>query len=385
MNLIKINLNSEHVPRILILLFAVVAGLGLGFGPGLAMDQYRKEPPRNRSSTGVEKETTLNITNITHTINVTNISNIANITNFTNSTSTIIEIDVNITSNKRNTTNSTNDDILEMIDLSASPSLASVTPIVLDSFSPTIHHSSLPISSFSPSLSPTTSANESNKPSFTSQMPSIQSSLFVPSLSPSLSVSEAPSAFDSLLHSQSPSLHLSHDSTNSTNSIVTNIPSHTPQSETISVAPTIKSSKIQINKEAPITTNMPSIELSTSPTTSFSPSRAPKTRNEIEMILTSVSSLDALNAEGTYQNKAFSWLLETFSFPSETDDYQIKQKYILASLYFATGGENWTHKYNFLSPDMHECTWKGSETGLLSGVQLCNDDLQITKLSLGTS
>ena len=81
----------------------------------------------------------------------------------------------------------------------------------------------------------------------------------------------------------------------------------------------------------------------------------------------------------------FFWLLETFVFPSDTDDYQVWQKHILISLYFATGEENWNHKYDFISPDMHKCTRKGSETGLLSGKQLCNDDLQITKLSQGTS
>ena len=34
--------------------------------------------------------------------------------------------------------------------------------------------------------------------------------------------------------------------------------------------------------------------------------------------------------------------------PSDTDDYQVQQKQILISLYFAIGEENWNHKYDFI-------------------------------------
>ena len=48
------------------------------------------------------------------------------------------------------------------------------------------------------------------------------------------------------------------------------------------------------------------------------------------------------------KNQTFSWLLETFVVPSDTDDYQVQQKQILISLYFAIGEENWNHKYDFI-------------------------------------
>ena len=126
--------------------------------------------------------------------------------------------------------------------------------------------------------------------------------------------------------------------------------------------------------------NLTSISNFTNP--SQSTSSPPLSRLELERILASVSNLDDLNDSTSYQHRALNWMVSV-NITSNVEEYLIKQKYILAALFFATDGDSWTHSYNFLSMEKNECEWKGSPTGILEGVQECDDNLRVTKLSLG--
>ena len=64
-------------------------------------------------------------------------------------------------------------------------------------------------------------------------------------------------------------------------------------------------------------------------------------------------------------------------------DVQYSERYIMAVLFFAFGGTEWTHQYNFLSGD-HICTWFQEFTlqdgsSVLYGIHRCregdNDEL----------
>ena len=62
----------------------------------------------------------------------------------------------------------------------------------------------------------------------------------------------------------------------------------------------------------------------------------------------------------------------------ESPRHFIKIRYLLALVYFHTGGPDWMRNVNFLS-DAHHCNW---DMGLL----LCDEDnLFVSRLLLGTS
>jgi hypothetical protein len=76
----------------------------------------------------------------------------------------------------------------------------------------------------------------------------------------------------------------------------------------------------------------------------------------------------------TPQYKALDWLankdLAEVSMVKQGDD-RVIQRYVLAVLYFSTGGPDWEYSLNFLHPE-HECDWKGTdELGNEKGVLEC--------------
>jgi len=61
---------------------------------------------------------------------------------------------------------------------------------------------------------------------------------------------------------------------------------------------------------------------------------------------------------------------------------KLVQRYALATIYYATRGELWSRKLNFMSPD-DECDWNESEgQGVFMGAGLCKDGKFITTLAL---
>mmetsp|Transcript_19040 Transcript_19040/g.27535 ORF Transcript_19040/g.27535 Transcript_19040/m.27535 type:complete len:468 (+) Transcript_19040:110-1513(+) len=89
----------------------------------------------------------------------------------------------------------------------------------------------------------------------------------------------------------------------------------------------------------------------------------------------------------TPQYKALYWLAfqdeRRMVLPSTSRDIQkLSQRYILALLYFATGGENWTHVYQFLS-GLDECEWNGNnDEEYVGGVGSCNGDGLVQTVAL---
>ena len=83
------------------------------------------------------------------------------------------------------------------------------------------------------------------------------------------------------------------------------------------------------------------------------------------------SSRDAITRNDTSaQSLAFDWILHDPLLQNYTMDYRIVQRFVLATLFYATGGANkklddetgeslagWFHDENWLSYDEHECNW----------------------------
>lgn len=131
----------------------------------------------------------------------------------------------------------------------------------------------------------------------------------------------------------------------------------------------------------------PQIQASNAPTSSFKKSETPTqvlTLNNLKDILLPVSSRQKMDEEGSPQYRAIHWLMESKFKPTiDPNDgyYSIIQRYVLAVLYFSTDGDNWMSKYNFLS-DHQLCSWNESQEGIINGVNECDENLFITKLSL---
>ena len=90
----------------------------------------------------------------------------------------------------------------------------------------------------------------------------------------------------------------------------------------------------------------------------------PLSTNEYLMSVLPEHSLYAISEEPeSPQALAFEWLLnDTDSLGNTTDasilvDRRIHQRYALATLYYATGGDHWFHNDHWLNHTTHECTW----------------------------
>ncbi|CAB9499029.1 LRR receptor-like serine threonine-protein kinase [Seminavis robusta] len=88
------------------------------------------------------------------------------------------------------------------------------------------------------------------------------------------------------------------------------------------------------------------------------PSQAPTLYSDYWLSLFPTTTVTAiLNSLDSPQSKAYDWLLEDIeSLPFLSHD-RIKQKFALAVLYFATGGENWLTSTSWLNHTVHECDW----------------------------
>ncbi|CAB9529979.1 Leucine Rich Repeat [Seminavis robusta] len=97
--------------------------------------------------------------------------------------------------------------------------------------------------------------------------------------------------------------------------------------------------------------------IQSSPTTS--PSAAPSlSLEETIKALFEQDTLHALQDPESPQSRAFEWLLEDAqNIPSYTTDHRIKQKFALATLYYATNGHNWVRNDKWLNHSVNECLW----------------------------
>ena len=80
----------------------------------------------------------------------------------------------------------------------------------------------------------------------------------------------------------------------------------------------------------------------------------------IELYLLSLMpnvTLDSMKNILSPQARAFQWLLNDTAVNQVMPEARIKQRYSLVTLYFATGGDDWVVKDNWLSHQVHECEW----------------------------
>jgi len=96
------------------------------------------------------------------------------------------------------------------------------------------------------------------------------------------------------------------------------------------------------------------------PSYSSNPSSGPSMNPIKNVLLSAKVSEDALNDEDSPQGKVYLWvstqdLINPPLEPGEDDD-QIIQRFVLATFYYATGGDGWTNKEGWLGGS-NECNW----------------------------
>jgi hypothetical protein len=127
-------------------------------------------------------------------------------------------------------------------------------------------------------------------------------------------------------------------------------------------------------ESAPRATPPPQISLTAVPPTVVPPTAYPTANPAAKptlapqvmvlMQLLSSKSFDggaALRTPSTPQNKALNWLAENAALSSYSDQKKI-QRYVLATLYYSTNGDNWVNKFGWLS-DSDECNWYNDAEG----------------------
>ena len=78
------------------------------------------------------------------------------------------------------------------------------------------------------------------------------------------------------------------------------------------------------------------------------------------------------------QYQALYWISNSDTLQRSISDPLLIQRYVLAVLYFATGGDtnHWANQINWLQP-VHECDWKSE-----GGIRKCDSDQNVIDISL---
>jgi hypothetical protein len=98
--------------------------------------------------------------------------------------------------------------------------------------------------------------------------------------------------------------------------------------------------------------------------------------------LLTVTPYSVLTDPTTPQNAAMSWLMREDEYGIDFgSSSKLLQRYSLATIYFATGGGNWTNQLQFLT-NQDDCFWNDTIGGGSFGVIECNDQGLATKLQL---
>lgn len=102
---------------------------------------------------------------------------------------------------------------------------------------------------------------------------------------------------------------------------------------------------------------------------------------KIEEKISKLTSLEQIYNKSTPQGRAFQWILHEDERSLSADSQYLIQRYVLAVLYFSTGGDSWTYgNLNFLS-SLHECHWVKKHMKRLLGVVSC-EKMFVTSLIL---
>ncbi|CAB9501366.1 Leucine Rich Repeat [Seminavis robusta] len=79
-------------------------------------------------------------------------------------------------------------------------------------------------------------------------------------------------------------------------------------------------------------------------------------KEHVLMLLPESTASHVQQDKDSPQAKAYNWVLEDPRV-SQYEDDRIQQRYALATLYFATDGDLWTHNDNWLAEPTNECNW----------------------------
>ncbi|CAB9499061.1 LRR receptor-like serine threonine-protein kinase [Seminavis robusta] len=91
---------------------------------------------------------------------------------------------------------------------------------------------------------------------------------------------------------------------------------------------------------------------------SHNPSLAPTSYSEYWLsLLPTTTVMTILENQDSPQSRAYDWLLEDIESSPFLSHDRIKQKFALAVLYFATGGDSWLKSNSWLNHTVHECDW----------------------------
>lgn len=90
--------------------------------------------------------------------------------------------------------------------------------------------------------------------------------------------------------------------------------------------------------------------------------QAPTSHEGYLLSLLPRKTISAMEDPNSAQSRAFQWLLEDLEENSLQPEQQIKQRFALATIYMATGGDLWVDNLHWLSHSIHECQWFQKES-----------------------
>ncbi|CAB9527450.1 LRR receptor-like serine threonine-protein kinase [Seminavis robusta] len=104
--------------------------------------------------------------------------------------------------------------------------------------------------------------------------------------------------------------------------------------------------------------------VSDSPTYSPLPPENAQNLSDVELLVLEALSnhtLEALEDPNSPQSLAYEWMMEDLDENNYTHTSRIRQRYALATLFYATGGHDWYNNENWLNQSVHECFWFSQE------------------------
>ena len=132
--------------------------------------------------------------------------------------------------------------------------------------------------------------------------------------------------------------------------------------------------------------------------TTDAPIGAPERKPEIAALRALLkhhsSDFNVLDDKSSPQYQALSWLskLDKADYNWWDDIERLESRYALVTTYYATGGDNWSQNYRFLS-SAHECDWTMTTTTADDSMTVnserqrpgvsCNDENQVISMNLG--
>jgi hypothetical protein len=94
-------------------------------------------------------------------------------------------------------------------------------------------------------------------------------------------------------------------------------------------------------------------------------------------------SIPALQDLSSPQFEALAWMAysDSTDLQSRMSNDELVERFVLALVYFATGGASWSDQGRYLAPSLNACSWNSLVKGYTIGVG-CNDEGSVVTLFL---